>query len=173
MKEHKIYIIIAAIIISAGLVFFGLSNRFYIDSSTRLKVDRLTGKTYMFNNGAWKEIKDSNSSDVAESKETKASVNVEESPSNSEYKNNLMMLKTNKSMHEKFINYYRDVLNEYNIDPLFIKNNNYTLGSLRFVKDYKKYSPFLSPKYIVDKLTKDGIQDPDEYIDSVIMDYYQ
>jgi hypothetical protein len=39
-------ILIASILICGGLVFLGLSNRYYIGTSTRLKIDRLTGKTY-------------------------------------------------------------------------------------------------------------------------------
>lgn len=39
-------IIIAALIVAASLVFYGLSNRYYIESSTELKVDKLTGITY-------------------------------------------------------------------------------------------------------------------------------
>jgi len=168
LRGYKICIIIAAIIITVGLVFLGLSNRFYIDSSTKLKVDRLTGKTYQLINGSWKEIKDNDTLESTENTESKQSTEIREiekvdkSLINNEYKNNVMILKTNKSMHEKFCEYYRGVLDEYNKDRLFTKNN-YTLGDLRFEKDFKKYSPYLSPKYIVEKITKDGINDPDEF----------
>ena len=66
MKLNKFYIIVAAIIITVGLVFLGLSNRFYIDTSTHLKVDRLTGKTYKLYDSGWKEIKDIYESSVTQ-----------------------------------------------------------------------------------------------------------
>ena len=43
MKTSKA-IIIASVIFLVGIVFYSLSNRFYIDTSTKLVVDRLTGK---------------------------------------------------------------------------------------------------------------------------------
>lgn len=39
-------IIIASALIAAAIVFYALSNRFYIDTSTNIKIDRLTGQTY-------------------------------------------------------------------------------------------------------------------------------
>ena len=44
MKKPINPIIIASLIILVGIVFYSLSNRYYIDTSTRLIVDRLTGK---------------------------------------------------------------------------------------------------------------------------------
>jgi hypothetical protein len=49
-------IIIAAILISASIVFYALSDRYYIDTSTDIKIDRLTGQTYKLgssSNGLW------------------------------------------------------------------------------------------------------------------------
>ena len=43
MKTSKA-IIVASVIFLAGIVFYSLSNRYYIDTSTKLIVDRLTGK---------------------------------------------------------------------------------------------------------------------------------
>lgn len=43
MKTSKA-IIIASVIFLVGIVFYSLSNRYYIDTSTKLVVDRLTGK---------------------------------------------------------------------------------------------------------------------------------
>ncbi len=43
MKTSKA-IIIASVIFLVGIIFYSLSNRFYIDTSTKLVVDRLTGK---------------------------------------------------------------------------------------------------------------------------------
>jgi hypothetical protein len=54
--NNKVIIIVASLIIAAGLIILGLSNRFYIDTSTQLKVDRLTGKTYRLADNAWLEI---------------------------------------------------------------------------------------------------------------------
>lgn len=43
MKKPINPIIIVSLIILVGIVFYSLSNRYYIDTSTRLVVDRLTG----------------------------------------------------------------------------------------------------------------------------------
>ena len=43
MKTSKA-IIIASVIFLVGIIFYSLSNRFYIDTSTKLVVDRFTGK---------------------------------------------------------------------------------------------------------------------------------
>ena len=57
LKGDKSLIIIVACIILIGFVFLGLSNRFYIDALTGLKVDRLTGKTYQLIENEWIIIK--------------------------------------------------------------------------------------------------------------------
>jgi hypothetical protein len=56
MKSGKVYIIIAALLISVSIVFLGLSNRYYIDTSTRQKVDKLTGDTYRLKDGDWVKV---------------------------------------------------------------------------------------------------------------------
>ena len=43
MKTSKA-IIIASLIILVGIIFYSVSNRYYIDSTTRLIVDKLTGE---------------------------------------------------------------------------------------------------------------------------------
>jgi len=66
--NNKVIIIVASLIIAAGLIIHGLSNRFYIDTSTQLKVDRLTGKTYELSSDGWVEIE--NKKDITESNST-------------------------------------------------------------------------------------------------------
>jgi|BioPla2DNA2_1021312.scaffolds.fasta_scaffold447878_1 hypothetical protein len=41
-------IVAAAFLIAGAIVFNALCNRFYIDSSTKYKVDKLTGSTYKY-----------------------------------------------------------------------------------------------------------------------------
>lgn len=56
MKSNKAYIIIAALLIAASIVFLGLSNRYYIDTSRKIKVDKLTGNTYKLVGDYWEYI---------------------------------------------------------------------------------------------------------------------
>lgn len=60
LLKSKLTLFLASLIIATGLIILGLSNRFYIDTSAKLKVDRLTGKTYKLTDDSeiWIEIKD-------------------------------------------------------------------------------------------------------------------
>lgn len=49
-------VLTAAIILSGALIFHALSDRFYIDTSTKLKVDKLTGNTFRLSGSRWIEV---------------------------------------------------------------------------------------------------------------------
>lgn len=49
-------VLVAAVLISGALIFHALSDRFYIDTSTKMKVDKLTGQTYKLSGGRWSEV---------------------------------------------------------------------------------------------------------------------
>jgi hypothetical protein len=44
MKKVLIPVIVGCLIISCGLVGYGLMNRYYVDTSTHMMIDRLTGR---------------------------------------------------------------------------------------------------------------------------------
>jgi len=60
VKMKNWSIIVAAFLIAGAIVFNALCNRFYVDSATKFKVDRLTGATYSYKTqiNRWEKISD-------------------------------------------------------------------------------------------------------------------
>jgi hypothetical protein len=69
-KNNKFTIIIVACIICIGMIVLALSNRFYIDTSTGFKVDRLTGKTYQLVDGMWDAVENKSNKTIKVTTET-------------------------------------------------------------------------------------------------------
>lgn len=164
LNTNKFYIIIAALIVSMELVFFSLSNRFYIDTTTKLKVDRLSGKTYKLYDAGWEEIKNNQTSSSTKQ-------NPQNKPNTDEYVKNLELLKNTNTAYNDFKKYYSDVLAEYEKDPLFYKDF-FGGENIPSYKNYEKYSPLLSPTYIAESISQHNIKTPDEFIDYTI-NYYK
>jgi hypothetical protein len=177
--NNKIIIIIVSLIIAAGLIIFGLSNRFYIDTSTHLKVDRFTGKTYRLTNDLWVEVGVGYNSDKnviaevqvnTESTGLRFYVEKETEPviSNDEYINNLNLLKSSEAAYNDFKEYYKKVIAGYEKDPLFFKDGGWDETTIEFTRTYKKYSPLLSPLYITETIINHNVKDADAYVNYII-----
>jgi len=168
LAKNKSYIIISALIISIGLIFFGISNRYYIDSSTKLKVDKLTGKTYELSNGQWKNIESSQAdSSTVQVQNTKLI--------NADFVKNLELLKTTVPLYNNFKEYYKTVITEYEKNPLFYKNSFSEIMYPLYQKYgiiFEEYSPLLMPENICEAISQHNIKNADNFIDFTI-NYYK
>lgn len=170
---NKLVIIVSSLIVCAGLVFTGLSNRYYIDTSTKLKVDRLTGKTYKITEEVQPTVITEktvdNLNEMLGMKPSPTYVN-SSTPNlgNSDQIKNLELLKNTSGIYSKFKKYYNDVLIEYEKDPLFCESSSMKMVFLDFYSKFEKYSYMLDPKHIVDALEQSNIKTPEKFIDKII-----
>ena len=158
MKKPINPIIIASLIILVGIVFYSLSNRYYIDTSTRLVVDRLTGKITR----AVVESTPTPSPESGASTESFEDMMLEYDLiySSDECNERLDLLTGNKSMVNKFKDYYNKCITNIKDDPLYYQTR---LSEPDF-NNFSAYSPLFDSNYIGDAYNNDGINDPVEYI---------
>lgn len=179
MQKNGIYIIIAALIITSGIIFWGLSNRYYIDTSTHLKVDRLTGKLYKISDTGLSELTERGKieNNTAQTpKPTQSPVPTMANPEKKEsisYINNLILLKNTRNIYSKFKDYYYSILDRYDNDPLA---ENFSGWRARYIEEpynkiFIKYSQMLSPQNIRKVIIEKNIRNANDYINYLI-EYY-
>lgn len=184
-------IIIAAFILSGAIVFYALSNRYYIDTSTSLKVDRLTGETYPLNTKTENNTSSTYTSTVTNYSPS-TSTNSDESVatslrvltgritptprpkriSNEEYVDNLLLILDEDAVFDKFKQYYKNVIEPLKTDPLFYQGDPLLVPEYTTYRDvYSKYSPLLSQSNIAKAYSENEISDAKEYLEYVINTY--
>ena len=158
MKKPINPIIIASLIILVGIVFYSLSNRYYIDTSTRLVVDRLTGKVTRPEVEAAAVSTPNPQYETINEYKTKSG-GVFAQIRRDEYLNNLNLLIGSEDMMIIFRDYYDGCISNIKKDPLFYseKFSEFDFGELA------KYGPLLSPPNIAIVYNDEGISDPDKY----------
>ena len=158
MKKPINPIIIASLIILVGIVFYSLSNRYYIDTSTRLIVDRLTGKvSYAVVEPDPAPVSNTQYDSINEYKTKSGGVFAQ--IRRDEYLNNLNLLIGSEDMMIIFRDYYNGCISNIKKDPLFYSEK---LSAFNF-GELEKYGPLLSPPNIAIVYNDEGISDPDKY----------
>ena len=167
MKEPISPIIIASLIILVGIVFYALSNRYYIDTSTRLVVDRLTGK---ITRAVIESTPAPSTESTSSPKSTWTAKDFEDMMleydliySSDEYNEKLDLLTGNESMVNKFKDYYNKCITNIKDDPLYYQ----TRSNEPDFENFSAYSPLLASDYIGDAYNENGISDPVEYIEYI------
>ena len=158
MKKPINPIIIASLIILVGIVFYALSNRYYIDTSTRFVIDRLTGKVARIKIEELSTNTVNNPITINQYR-VKGGGILEQTKRN-EYLGNLNLLQGSEDMMNVFRDYYNNCIDNIKKDPLYY---NEKWSEFDF-NELKKYGPLLSPPNIAIVYSDDEISDPDKYI---------
>jgi hypothetical protein len=157
MKKILIPVIVGCLIISCGLMGYGLMNRFYVDTSTHMIVDKLTGHVTSVFSQTPSPSPSSNSKEVAAILKN--------------YSDNLNMLINNTDMMNRFVDYYNVCINNLKSDPLYYDSTQYKAEEFRYESDFKKYSPDLSPHTIEMEYNNNHISVANEFLKKMLLLY--
>ena len=157
-------IIVAAVLISGSIAFFAASNRYYIDTSTKMKVDRLTGETIPVISKSAASPTPFIFSSTPKPVQRKSTLE-----SYIEYLENIKLLKDTPEAFSEFKEYYNSITEPLKKDPLI---ENSEAGIFDYMKTYSKYCPAFYPDYIITLVKKEKISDANEYLEYLI-EYYE
>jgi len=148
-----IVIICTSLFLSISIIFNALCNRYYIDTITKFKVDKLTGNTYKLLYNKWTKIPNDSLLDKTEM-DTKHRLD------------NIKQIRNSQTLSLSFKNYFNKILKNITNTPTY-----YDSKDPDYLNMFIDYSPDLSPKKIAEIHKENHINNYDGFLQYLIQIY--